>query len=160
VGGRGQVHGVELLRGMYTCWPAPCLYSAPAGEKIAQYQASIFSAQVPSSCYSLQARALLAAEPTHNIAEADIAMAFQQSALKSTADTDPLFGAITLRWMPVQQLERPEAEGGAPAWHPSHCTSVAVPGCDAWDGLFIECTVEWPLQLLFPPEASLPAGGP
>ncbi|PRW61252.1 gamma-tubulin complex component 4-like protein [Chlorella sorokiniana] len=99
-----------------------------------------------------EAQPLLASEPKPNTAEADIALAFQQSALKSTAEMDALFGAMTLRWMPPDQAALPEAEGGAPVWHPARCTTISVPRCDAWDGLFIECAVEWPLQLLFPPE--------
>lgn len=99
-----------------------------------------------------QAKALLTAEPKPNTAEADIALAFQQSALKSTAETDPLFGALALRWMPADRAAQSEAEGGPPVWHPARCTSVSVPRGDAWDGLFLECAVEWPLQLLFPPE--------
>lgn len=100
----------------------------------------------------LQARALLAGEPKPNTAEADIALAFQQSALKSTAETDPLFAALALRWVPADRAAQPEAEGGPPVWHPARCASITVPRGDAWDGLFLECTVEWPLQLLFPPE--------
>lgn len=99
----------------------------------------------------MQAQALLAGEPKPNTAEADIALAFQQSALKSTAETDALFGAVALRWLPA---DRGEDEGGPPVWHPSRCAAVSVPRYDAWDGLFLECAVEWPLQLLFPPEVS------
>lgn len=99
-----------------------------------------------------EARALLAGEPKPNTAEADIALAFQQSALKSTAETDPLFAALALRWVPADRAAQPEAEGGPPVWHPARCASITVPRGDAWDGLFLECTVEWPLQLLFPPE--------
>lgn len=108
--------------------------------------------------HALQAQPLLSGEPKPNTAEADIALAFQQSALKSTAETDPLFAAMTLRWMPANQAPLTEAEGGAPVWHPARCPTVAVPRCDSWDGLFLECAVEWPLQLLFPPEASLCGG--
>lgn len=106
---------------------------------------------------SLQAQPLLAGEPKPNTAEADIALAFQQSALKSTAEMDGMFGAMTLRWMPPDQAVLPEAEGGAPVWHPARCATVSVPRCDAWDGLFLECAVEWPLQLLFPPEVGAEA---
>jgi hypothetical protein len=102
-----------------------------------------------------QAQPLLAGEPKSNTAEADIALAFQQSALKSTAEGDALFAAMTLRWMPADLAGQPEGEGGAPVWHPARCASVTVPRCDAWDGLFLECAVEWPLQLLFPPEVGV-----
>ena len=95
---------------------------------------------------------MLAGEPKPHTAEADMMLAFQQSALKSTAEADTLFGALALRWLPADAATRPEAEGGAPVWHPGRAPGVAVPRCDAWDGLFLECAVEWPLQLLFPPE--------
>lgn len=101
---------------------------------------------------ALQAHPLLSGEPKPNTAEADIALTFQQSALKSTAEADALFASMSLRWLPPDQAPLPEAQGGAPAWHPARCTTVAVPRCDAWDGLFLEAAVEWPLQLLFPPE--------
>ncbi|PSC73303.1 DNA polymerase alpha catalytic subunit [Micractinium conductrix] len=99
-----------------------------------------------------EAATVLAGEPKPHTAEADMMLAFQQSALKSTAEADTLFGALALRWLPADAATRPEAEGGAPVWHPGRAPGVAVPRCDAWDGLFLECAVEWPLQLLFPPE--------
>lgn len=99
-----------------------------------------------------EARPLLAGEPKPHTAEGDIALAFQQSALKSTAEMDPFFGAMVLRWQPADRAQQPESEGGSPMWHPARCISVTVPRGDAWDGLFLECAVEWPLQLLFPPE--------
>lgn len=104
-----------------------------------------------------QAHPLLSGEPKPNTAEADIALAFQQSALKSTAEADAHFASMSLRWLPPDQAPLPEAQGGAPAWHPARCAAVAVPRCDAWDGLFLEAAVEWPLQLLFPPEVGAEA---
>ncbi|KAL4856683.1 Gamma-tubulin complex component 4 [Chlorella vulgaris] len=100
-----------------------------------------------------ESQALLAGPPKPNTAEADIGLAFQQAALKSTAEHDALFGAGTLRWQPADPAQQQlEADGGLPLWHPARCTTAFVPRYDAWDGLFLECSVEWPLQLLFPPE--------
>jgi gamma-tubulin complex component 4 len=104
-----------------------------------------------------ESQALLSGPPKPNTAEADIALAFQQAALKSTAEHDALFGAGTLRWQPADPAQQQlEADGGPPLWHPARCTTAFVPRYDAWDGLFLECSVEWPLQLLFPPEVSCP----
>ena len=105
-----------------------------------------------------EAAPLLAGAPKLNTAEADIALAFQQAALKSTAELDPLFGAVALHWVPTDVAQQPKVEGGPPLWHPVHCATVTVPRYDAWDGLFLECGVEWPLQLLFPPEVRVAAG--
>ena len=100
-----------------------------------------------------QARPLLELPPKFQTAEADIALIFQQAALKSTADSDPLFANVSLRW-----LDNHAASASAPVWHPSRCQGVMLPKLDSWDGLFLEATIDWPLQLLFPPEASAACG--
>ena len=98
-----------------------------------------------------EAAPLFGAAPKPNTAEADIALTYQQAALKSTAELDPLFGSTSLRW-----ASGADAEALAlPAWHPAAAGPVRVcfpPALDAWDGLFLESSVEWPLQLLFPPD--------
>ena len=73
-----------------------------------------------------------------------------QAALKSTADSDPLFATVSLRWLP----EAAAAAGDAPPWHPCRCGGVHVPRPDELDGLCLGLAIDWPLQLLFPPEVS------
>ena len=117
-----------------------------------------------------QAQLLFQAPPKLSTAEADAALLFQQASLKSTAEGDPFFSHWHLRWAaepaPAASVAaaaaaaQPSGEAAAgapalPAWHPSQTPNVAVPALDSWDGLYLESTVDWPLQLLFPPEVRL-----
>lgn len=104
---------------------------------------------------SLQAEPLFLGDPKPATAAGDIALMFQQAVPKTTAEHDPLLNNTRLHWVEVLDGG---AEGnvldGLPQWHPRRCTSVSVPGYDSWDGLYLECHVDWPLQLLFPPDVS------
>jgi gamma-tubulin complex component 4 len=88
---------------------------------------------------------LLALPPKLGTASADIALLFQTAAAKSGAENDAIFSSLRLQWIA-------DVATRAPAWHPSRCDSVTVPGFDTWDGLYLECSIDWPLQLLFPPD--------
>ncbi len=112
---------------------------------------------------SLQAQPLLQSPPKLSSAEVDVGLLFQQASLKSTAEADPFFSHWHLRWADQAAIaaaagsgQAGVTEGVAPvlAWHPCHTANAAVPALDAWDGLYLESTVDWPLQLLFPPEVS------
>lgn len=88
---------------------------------------------------------LLALPPKLGTASADIALFFQTAAVKSGAENDAIFGSLRLQWIA-------DVATKAPAWHPSRCSTVTAPGFDTWDGLYLECSIDWPLQLLFPPD--------
>jgi gamma-tubulin complex component 4 len=88
---------------------------------------------------------ILALPPKLGTASADIALLFQTAAAKSGAENDAIFGSLRLQWIA-------DVATRAPAWHPSRCSSVTVPGFDTWDELYLECSIDWPLQLLFPPD--------
>lgn len=122
----------------------------------------------------MQAQPLLQAPPKFSTAESDVALLFQQASLKTTAEADPFFSHWHLRWGVQEAAAAPAAsgdlgdasEGGssggafsALSWHPSNTANVTVPALDGWDGLFLESTVDWPLQLLFPPEVRGTLGG-
>lgn len=133
------------------------------------------------SCAALQAQPLLHAPPKLATAEADVGLLFQQASVKTTAEGDPFFSHWHLRWAEQATAQRaagtaggaaaeteasaagagsaPEAAAAAapalPAWHPSHTPHVSVPALDGWDGLYLESTVDWPLQLLFTPEVGV-----
>lgn len=82
---------------------------------------------------------LLACAPRPATAAADIALAFKQAAAQGSAAADPLSASVSLGWDAL-----PSA--------PPQASAVHVPSYDAWDGLHLRCNVDWPLQLLFPPE--------
>lgn len=88
--------------------------------------------------------------PKASTAEADVAIIFQQASSKSSAEADPYFSQWHLHWS--EQTENSSTDTVRPSWHPSQTASANVPSLDAWDGVFLESTVDWPLQLLFPPE--------
>eukprot|EP00887_Chlorella_sp_A99_P007191 scaffold2.g7191.t1 len=69
-----------------------------------------------------EARSLLALPPKPQTAEADVALAFQQAALKSTADADPQFAAFGLRWADARSGDA----GTLPPWHPARCVDVVL----------------------------------
>ena len=77
----------------------------------------------------------------------------------SFGTTTPSLSSTTPRassknWADASALALPEAEGGPPAWHPARGGgALHVPALhDGWDGLYLECAVEWPLPLLLPAE--------
>lgn len=41
-------------------------------------------------------------------------------------------------------------QGKIPPWHPSLAQGVFIPSFDEWDGLCLQCDLEWPMHLLFP----------
>ncbi|KAG7673809.1 hypothetical protein Ndes2437B_g01982 [Nannochloris sp. 'desiccata'] len=85
--------------------------------------------------------------PAPETASADWSQAFNQAAINSSAESDPFFSAFSLQWMNTTTAMRAET---LPPWHPARDTTLHVPAYNQWDGLCIECTAEWPMQLLLP----------
>lgn len=90
---------------------------------------------------------LLTKPPRSATAEEDIFSVFQQAAIQTGSDLDPHFSSFRLRW----SVAEPSA---LPVWHPARA-AISIPAFDAWDGLYLEYEVQWPLQLFFPPEVRI-----
>ncbi|KAI4319395.1 hypothetical protein MLD38_032995 [Melastoma candidum] len=105
-------------------------------------------------CFLEESRQLMRLPPRQSTAEADLTVPFQLAALKTTCDEDKYFSKVSLR-MPTLGINvkpslvdmskvRPNA-GGSSGVSPS---SVSA-GLDGWDGISLDYTVDWPLQLFF-----------
>jgi gamma-tubulin complex component 4 len=94
------------------------------------------------------AAGLWARPPAPETASTDWSQAFTQAAINSAAESDPFFSSFSLLWIntaavPAERL---------PPWHPARDTTLHVPAYNQWDGLCLQCTAEWPMQLLLSAE--------
>lgn len=87
---------------------------------------------------------LMRLPPREATAEGDLTVPFQQSALKSTADQDPLFQHVKIRY--VKQTDPPAQAVGA------RRKLLHVPKYDKWDDVLLTYRVDWPLHLLLTPQ--------
>ncbi|KAL0056051.1 hypothetical protein WJX82_007204 [Trebouxia sp. C0006] len=89
---------------------------------------------------------LMRLPPRDATAEGDLTIPFQQSALKSTADQDPFFQHLKIRYVKAaDSSEAAQASGGKKKL-------LHVPKYDKWDDVFLEYHVDWPLHLLLTPQ--------
>ncbi|KAI8466120.1 MAG: gamma tubulin interacting protein [Monoraphidium minutum] len=90
-----------------------------------------------------EASRLMAAPPRPGTAAADVSAPFQAAAAKSSAAADPLFRLFALHYS-----DRPLRVQAAAGAH----TYIEVPAFDpAWDNLWLEARLPWPLGLLLTP---------
>ncbi|KAK9803977.1 hypothetical protein WJX72_009639 [[Myrmecia] bisecta] len=111
-------------------------------------------------CFLLESYSLMRLPPRLATAESDVAIPFQQSALKSTAEHDLLFPNVKIRF------QAPESAGGSPRPASIFDSSsdipaeagtakrrpLHVPSYDKWDNVYLEYKIQWPLHLLLTPE--------
>ncbi|KAL2612318.1 hypothetical protein R1flu_024010 [Riccia fluitans] len=113
-------------------------------------------------CFLEESRGLMRLPPRPSSAEADLKVPFQQAAIKTIVDDDKYFSRVSLR---MPNLSKSSSAGSTQGDHlrqrnltdTSSLTSVmsaygessAGPAYDGWDGLTLEYSVDWPLQLLF-----------
>lgn len=93
------------------------------------------------------AAGLWARPPAPETASADWSQAFNQASIDSSAESDPFFSDFSLQWITTAPAMPAET---LPPWHPGQDTSLHVPAYNQWDGLYLKCTAEWPMQLLLP----------
>ncbi|KAJ7972974.1 Gamma-tubulin complex component [Quillaja saponaria] len=110
-------------------------------------------------CFLEESRQLMRLPPRQSTAEADLMVPFHLAAIKTIGEEDKYFSKVSLR-MPSfgisvkpSQVDLPKAlsqvDGNSGASLSSVSSEVSL---DGWDGIALEYTVDWPLQLFFTQE--------
>lgn len=99
-------------------------------------------------CFLEESRSIMRSPPRLSTAEADLKVPFQQAALKTIGDDDKYFNRVSLRMPnPASGSSDSDAKRTRPVTDgPGFGESVPY---DGWDGLALEYSINWPLQLLF-----------
>ncbi|XP_008812274.2 gamma-tubulin complex component 4-like [Phoenix dactylifera] len=110
-------------------------------------------------CFLEESRQLMRLPPRQSTAEADLMVPFQLAALKTIGDEDKYFSRVSLRMssfgvnMATSQMDlkmKVQADGNLGV--PSQGRASAELSLDAWDGIALEYSIDWPLQLVFTQE--------
>ncbi|KAF5732646.1 Tubulin gamma complex-associated protein isoform 1 [Tripterygium wilfordii] len=110
-------------------------------------------------CFLEESRQLMRLPPRQSTAEADLMIPFQLAATKTIGEEDNYFSRVSLR-MPSfgiavksTQVEIPKTkastEGNSGAVLQTASSEMSF---DGWDGIALEYSVDWPLQLFFTQE--------
>ncbi|WOL17705.1 gamma-tubulin complex component 4 [Canna indica] len=111
-------------------------------------------------CFLEESRQLMRLPPRQSTAEADLMVPFQLAALKTVGDEDKYFSRVTLR-MPSFGLNVPSSQVAFPKMKSTVDGNLGVQlqgrtssesSLDGWDGIALEYSVDWPLQLFFTQE--------
>ncbi|KAK9136862.1 hypothetical protein Sjap_007456 [Stephania japonica] len=111
-------------------------------------------------CFLEESRQLMRLPPRQSTAEADLMVPFQLAALKTMGDEDKYFSRVSLR-MPSFGISIASTRGELPKVRAgydgsssvnSHITASSELSTDGWDGIALEYSVDWPLQLFFTQE--------
>ncbi|KAG6509720.1 gamma-tubulin complex component 4-like [Zingiber officinale] len=107
-------------------------------------------------CFLEESRQLMRLPPRQSTAEADLMVPFQLAALKTVGDEDKYFSRVSLR-MPsfginVSTSQVDLKTKSAAMTIPSQGKTSSESSVDGWDGIALEYSVDWPLQLFFTQE--------
>ncbi|KAL7172120.1 hypothetical protein ACSBR2_031755 [Camellia fascicularis] len=104
-----------------------------------------------------ESRQLMRLPPRQSTAESDLMVPFQLAAIKTISDEDKYFPRVSLR-MPSfgisvksSQVDLPKAKAYSEG-DSSTLSDTAEMSLDGWDGIALEYSVDWPLQLFFTQE--------
>ncbi|URE26796.1 Spc97 / Spc98 family [Musa troglodytarum] len=107
----------------------------------------------------LEESQLMRLPPHQSTAEADLMVPFQLAALKTVSDEDKYFSRVSLRMpsfginMTTTQVDFPKLKSNADGnLVPLQGRTLAESSLDGWDGVALEYSVDWPLQLFFTQE--------
>ncbi|XP_021805208.1 gamma-tubulin complex component 4 homolog isoform X1 [Prunus avium] len=106
-------------------------------------------------CFLEESRQLMRLPPRQSTAEADLMVPFQLAAIKTISEEDKYFSRVSLRipsfGMTVKssQVDLPKTDGNAGTALSSASSEISL---DGWDGIALEYSVDWPLQLFFTPD--------
>ncbi|XP_060178637.1 gamma-tubulin complex component 4 [Lycium barbarum] len=105
-----------------------------------------------------ESRQLMRLPPRQSTAEADLMVPFQLAALKTIGEEDKYFSRVSLRMpsfgialkpSPVDLPKVKVNKDGDSVGHPDASLEVSL---DGWDGISLEYSIDWPLQLFVTPE--------
>ncbi|XP_021722362.1 gamma-tubulin complex component 4-like [Chenopodium quinoa] len=107
-------------------------------------------------CFLEESRQLMRLPPRQSTAEADLMVPFQLAAVKTISDEDKYFSRVSLR-MPSIGVAVKSTQADAKSKSYSSGTSSAAStnttaDVDGWDGITLEYSIDWPLQLFFTQE--------
>ncbi|XP_068658448.1 gamma-tubulin complex component 4 isoform X2 [Aristolochia californica] len=109
-------------------------------------------------CFLEESRQLLRLPPRQSTAEADLMVPFQLAAIKTVADEDKYFHRLSLR-MPSFGISLTSSQVDLSNVNISDGSSGGVSqtagselSIEGWDGISLEYSVDWPLQLFFTQE--------
>ncbi|XXG84257.1 hypothetical protein AAC387_Pa10g1809 [Persea americana] len=111
-------------------------------------------------CFLEESRQLMRLPPRQSTAEADLMVPFQLAAIKTIGDEDKYFPRVSLR-MPSFGITIPSSQMDLSKVRISHdgTSGIVSQGSasselslDGWDGIALEYSVDWPLQLFFTQE--------
>ncbi|PSR89518.1 Gamma-tubulin complex component like [Actinidia chinensis var. chinensis] len=104
-----------------------------------------------------ESRQMMRLPPRQSTAEADLMVPFQLAAIKTIGDEDKYFPRVSLR-MPSfgisvksSQVELPKAKAYSEG-DSSALSDTSDMSLDGWDGIALEYSIDWPLQLFFTQE--------
>lgn len=98
-------------------------------------------------CFLEESRQLMCLPPRQSTAEADLMVPFQLAAVKTISDEDKYFSRVSLRMPSIVPKSKAYTSGSSGAASSSIATDV-----DGWDGITLEYSIDWPLQLFFSQE--------
>ncbi|KNA21461.1 hypothetical protein SOVF_042960 [Spinacia oleracea] len=108
-------------------------------------------------CFLEESRHLMRLPPRQSTAEADLMVPFQLASVKTISDEDKYFSRVSLRMPSIgvsvkqTQVNVPKSKaysGGSSGAASSNITADV----DGWDGITLEYSIDWPLQLFFTQE--------
>ncbi|EYU46733.1 hypothetical protein ABFS82_04G014200 [Erythranthe guttata] len=103
-----------------------------------------------------ESRMLMRLPPRQSTAEADLMVPFQLASIKTIADEDKYFSRVSLRMPGVtvksSHVELPKTKAYSDGDSGVQLDTSAGMSIDGWDGIALEYSVDWPLQLFFTPE--------
>lgn len=103
-----------------------------------------------------ESRVLMRLPPRQSTAEADLLVPFQLAALKTIGEEDKYFPRVSLRMPGItvksSHVELPKAKTYSDGDSGNQSDASAEASIDGWDGIALEYSVDWPLQLFFTQE--------
>ncbi|OVA12707.1 Spc97/Spc98 [Macleaya cordata] len=111
-------------------------------------------------CFLEESRQLMRLPPRQSTAEADLMVPFQLAAIKTIGDEDKYFSRVSLR-MPSFGITVTSSQAGLPkvragadgnSGFTSQGNAPSELSVDGWDGIALEYSIDWPLQLFFTQE--------
>ncbi|XP_041021259.1 gamma-tubulin complex component 4 homolog isoform X2 [Juglans microcarpa x Juglans regia] len=110
-------------------------------------------------CFLEESRQLMRLPPRQSTAEADLMVPFQLASLKTISEEDKYFSRVSLRMpsfgftvksSPVDVLKTKDyADGNSSSALSNASSEISL---DGWDGIALEYSVDWPLELFFTQE--------